>query len=125
VIPALGRLKQKNHEFKAILSYIVRPYLKHKKKERFTLAHGFRELAWVTCSGFWACGGRSIAAGECVCVGGGSLSTLWWPGSKKREEAGAVGLQEHIPRGQLPLTRPHLLKVLHQTTSPQAHGSFR
>jgi hypothetical protein len=34
VIPAPGRLRQKNCEFKAGLSYIVRRYLKKKKKER-------------------------------------------------------------------------------------------
>jgi hypothetical protein len=32
-ILAFERLRQKDHEFKASLSYIVRPYLKKKKKE--------------------------------------------------------------------------------------------
>jgi hypothetical protein len=32
VIPALGRLKQKNHGFKASLGYIVRPCLKKKNR---------------------------------------------------------------------------------------------
>jgi hypothetical protein len=32
IIPALWRLRQENHEFKVSLSYIVRPYLKKRKK---------------------------------------------------------------------------------------------
>jgi hypothetical protein len=32
VIPLLGRLRQEYHEFKAILGYIGRPYLKKKKE---------------------------------------------------------------------------------------------
>jgi hypothetical protein len=36
VIPAPGRLRQKNCEFKAGLSYIVRRYLKKKKKKEKT-----------------------------------------------------------------------------------------
>jgi hypothetical protein len=32
-ILAFERLRQKDHEFKASLSYIVRPYLKKKKKK--------------------------------------------------------------------------------------------
>jgi hypothetical protein len=30
----LGRLRQKDHEFKASLNYIVRPYLKRRKKDK-------------------------------------------------------------------------------------------
>jgi hypothetical protein len=33
-IPALRKLRQKNYEFKANLGYIVRPYLKKKKKKQ-------------------------------------------------------------------------------------------
>jgi hypothetical protein len=33
VIPALGRLKWKDHEFKVSLGYIRRSCLKHKTKE--------------------------------------------------------------------------------------------
>jgi hypothetical protein len=32
VIPALGRLRQKDHEFKESLSYIARPVSKNKQK---------------------------------------------------------------------------------------------
>jgi hypothetical protein len=34
VIPALGRLRQEDHEFQASLEYIVRSYLKTPKKEK-------------------------------------------------------------------------------------------
>jgi hypothetical protein len=33
VIPALGRLRQEGHEFKASLDYLVRPCLKQKQKD--------------------------------------------------------------------------------------------
>jgi hypothetical protein len=33
VVPALGRLRQKDCEFKANLDYIVRPYEKEGRKE--------------------------------------------------------------------------------------------
>jgi hypothetical protein len=38
VIPALGRLKQEDHEFKANLVYIARPCLKRTRKET-TITH--------------------------------------------------------------------------------------
>jgi hypothetical protein len=33
-MPVLGKLKQEDHEFKASLCYIVRPYLKNKKGQK-------------------------------------------------------------------------------------------
>jgi hypothetical protein len=34
VIPALGRLRHEDHDFKASLSYIVRPCLRKKKPKK-------------------------------------------------------------------------------------------
>jgi hypothetical protein len=38
VIPALGRLIQKDHKFEASLGYRVRPYLKKRKKDKKEIA---------------------------------------------------------------------------------------
>jgi hypothetical protein len=34
VIPALGQLRQEDHEFEVTLSYIVRTYIKERERER-------------------------------------------------------------------------------------------
>jgi hypothetical protein len=39
VIPALRRLRQEDHEFKAILSYVVRPWLNQTKENFYFLHH--------------------------------------------------------------------------------------
>jgi hypothetical protein len=41
VIPAFGRLRQKNHKFQASLSYIIRPWLirNRKRKEKKNRLH--------------------------------------------------------------------------------------
>jgi hypothetical protein len=46
VIPPLRRLRLEDHEFESSLDYIVRPYLKKKKKEKM-----LRLLQWLTWQG--------------------------------------------------------------------------
>jgi hypothetical protein len=53
-IPALGGLKQENHEFKASLSYIARPCLKKTNKLNTASNCIFLSLKYLSVEG-WGC----------------------------------------------------------------------
>jgi hypothetical protein len=57
VISALGRLRQEDCESKASLEYIVRPYLKKKKKKKSQLE---QNICWIKALLTWK--GRKLSS---------------------------------------------------------------